>query len=170
MRDDPSYFQDPKVSKWTPPSAYASLHQQNAQRKINRGLSGVSEDSINAQKKVVLLMNEGTASSAEVFAAALHDNGRLVATVGSKTYGKGLILHTFPMPDGGGLRIAVAEYLTPSLKHVTNVGGARYNANGDLVGGGIYPDVQCSSNQGIPSDIGADICVGVALDALDAAN
>jgi len=64
----------------------------------------------------------------------------------------------------------VADTLTPSLKQATNVGGDRYNANGDLVGGGIYPDVQCSSNQGIPSDIGADICVGVALDALDAAN
>mmetsp|Transcript_18420 Transcript_18420/g.26483 ORF Transcript_18420/g.26483 Transcript_18420/m.26483 type:complete len:102 (-) Transcript_18420:229-534(-) len=100
MRDDPTYFQDPKVLKRTPLSACASRHQQKVLLKINRSVSGVSEDSINAQKKVVLLTNEGTASPAEVFAAALHDNGRLVATVGSKAYGKGLILHTFPMPDG----------------------------------------------------------------------
>jgi C-terminal processing protease CtpA/Prc len=115
----------------------------------------------------VILINEGTASSAEVFASALRDNGRTVALVGAKTYGKGLIQHTFPMPDGGGLRLTVAEYLTPALQHVTNVGGARYNANGDFVGGGIQPDVLCPSNQGIPGNVGADICVGMALDALE---
>jgi hypothetical protein len=78
-----------------------------------------------------------------------------------------LIQHTFPLPDGGGLRLTVAEYLTPALKHVTNVGGAQYNqATGDWVGGGINPDLYCESKQGIPSNIGADLCVGVALDAL----
>jgi C-terminal processing protease CtpA/Prc len=123
---------------------------------------------LRAQKKMVLLINEGTASSAEVFASALHDNGRIVALVGAKTYGKGLVQHTFAMPDGGGLRITVSEYLTPALKHVTSVGAARYDPlTGDLVGGGIRPDIQCSSNQGIPSNAGADICVGVALDVLE---
>jgi hypothetical protein len=125
---------------------------------------------LRAQKKVVVLVNEGTASAAEVFVSSLHDNGRTVAVVGTKTYGKGLIQHTFPMPDGGGLRLTVAEYLTPALQHVTNVGDAQYNAAGELVGGGIRPDIQCSSNQGIPSDIGADFCVGVALDALQNAD
>jgi hypothetical protein len=125
-------------------------------------------DHLRAQKKIVLLINEGTASSAEVFASALHDNGRTVALVGAKTFGKGLVQHTFAMPDGGGLRITVSEYLTPALKHVTNVGAARYDPlTGDLVGGGIRPDIQCSSNQGIPSNAGADICVGVALDVLE---
>mmetsp|Transcript_7257 Transcript_7257/g.10601 ORF Transcript_7257/g.10601 Transcript_7257/m.10601 type:complete len:163 (-) Transcript_7257:20-508(-) len=115
-------------------------------------------------------MNEGTASAAEVFVSSLHDNGRTVALVGTKTYGKGLIQHTFPMPDGGGLRLTVAEYLTPSLQHVTKVGGAQYDQNtGDFVGGGVRPDIYCPSNQGIPSRVGADICVGMALDALEEA-
>ena len=100
------------------------------------------------------------ASSAEVFASALHDNGRTVALIGTKTFGKGLIQHTFPMPDGGGLRLTVAEYLTPSLHHVTKVGGAKYDS-------GIKPDIRCDSKQGIPKNIGADLCVGLALDVLE---
>jgi len=103
------------------------------------------------QKNIVLLVNEGTASAAEVFVSSLHDNGRTVALVGTRTYGKGLIQHTFPMPDGGGLRLTVAEYLTPTLQHVTKVGNARYDPwTGDFIKGGIKPDVYCPSKQGIP--------------------
>lgn len=46
-----------------------------------------------------------------------------------------------------------AEYLTPKLKHVTNVGGARFTAAGDLVGGGIKPDIYCET-KGIPRNAG----------------
>lgn len=128
-------------------------------------------DQLRMQKKIVLLINEGTASSAEVFASALHDNGRTVALIGTQSFGKGLIQHTFPMPDGGGLRLTVAEYLTPSLSHVTKVGSARYDqVTGDWIGGGIQPDIYCESRRGIPSDVGADFCVGTALDALEEAD
>ncbi len=67
--------------------------------------------------------------------------------------------------------MTVAEYLTPALQHVTKVGGAQYDqVTGDFVGGGVKPDVYCPSTQGIPSNIGADICVGVAMDALEDAS
>ena len=99
--------------------------------------------------------------------AALRDNGRTVAVRGSKTFGKGLIQHMFPTPDGGALKLTVAEYLTPKLQHVTKVGNARYDPrSGAFVGGGILPDVYCPSEQGIPNNIGADYCVGKALDML----
>ena len=64
------------------------------------------------------------------------------------------------MPDGGGLRLTVAEYLTPSLQHVTKVGGAKYDS-------GVKPDIMCESLQGIPQNVGADLCVGVAVDVLE---
>jgi len=172
---------------WVPPSSYASIHEQRMKRNIHRPSFNPFGRSVNvsmqrnaaakemrqlqAQKKLVILMNEGTASAAEVFASSLHDNGRTVATVGTKTYGKGLIQHTFPLQDGGGLRLTVAEYLTPALQHVTKVGNAQYDGfTGQYVGGGIVPDIYCPSSQGIPSNIGADICVGMALDALEDAD
>jgi hypothetical protein len=181
QKENPAMFTANGIA-WDPPSAYASLHEQVTKRGIRRigyrdGLAALLEKDpvlraqFQAQKKIVVLENEGTASAAEVFVAALHDNARTVAVVGTKSYGKGLIQHTFPMPDGGGLRLTVAEYLTPALSHVTTVGGARFDPRtGELVGGGIYPDIVCESKQGIPGNIRADLCVGVALDALEEAN
>jgi C-terminal processing protease CtpA/Prc len=187
-------LQSPELlENWSPPSSYASLREQSVTRGLHtRPGMGVHwtnnwvEESSDwnlapsallqlqqqaSQKNIVILINEGTASSAEVFASALRDNGRVVALVGSKTYGKGLIQHTFPLPDGGGLRLTVAEYLTPSLKHVSHVGGAKYDPRtGAYVGGGIWPDIVCDSKQGIPSNIGADLCIGMGLDALEEAD
>jgi C-terminal processing protease CtpA/Prc len=180
QRESPEMFLDSGIVAWSPPSSYASLHEQRMKRNILRP-SEMAEyyqeanllrypylrAELEAQKKIVVLINEGTASAAEVFASSLHDNRR-VTLVGSKTYGKGLIQHTFPMPDGGGLRLTVAEYLTPSLQHVTHVGGARFDRQtGEFVGGGIRPDIVCESRQGIPGNTGADLCVGMALDALE---
>ena len=151
--------------EWVAPSSYASLHEQTLKRGLKKAYSAGSVH----PKRIVVLVNEGTASAAELFASALHDNGRLVALVGTKTYGKGLIQHTFPMPDGGGLRLTVAEYLTLALHHVTTVGNARFDPiTGEFVGGGIRPDLYCESHHGIPgSDVGADLCVGMALDVLE---
>lgn len=169
-RENPQMFVNNGVN-WVPPSSFASLHEQRTRRGIHIGSSNqyfIAQQARATQKKIVLLINEGTASSAEVFASSLHDNGRIVAMVGTKTFGKGLIQHTFPMPDGGGLRLTVAEYLTPSLNHVTKIGNARFDSHtGVLVGGGIQPDVVCDSQQGIPGKPGADLCVGMALDVLD---
>lgn len=82
-----------------------------------------------------------------------------------------MIQHTFPLQDGGGLRLSVAEYLTPALQHVTKVGGAQYDRmTGEYIGGGVRPDIFCPSTQGIPTNVGADICVGMALDALEDAD
>ena len=72
------------------------------------------------------------------------------------------------MPDGGGIRLTVAEYLTPSLHHVTHVGNARFDRNtGELIRGGIRPNVFCDSREGIPTNVGADLCVGVAFDVIE---
>lgn len=170
-RDSPDMFENDGVN-WVPPSSFASLHEQRTKRGMHIGSEQfVAAEQAKAQKKIVLLINEGTASAAEVFASSLHDNGRTVALVGTKTFGKGLIQHTFPMPDGGGLRLTCAEYLTPMLKHVTKVGSARFDTfTGALVGGGIQPDIVCDSQQGIPGKVGADLCVSVALDALEEAS
>ena len=180
QKENPAMFVANGIA-WDPPSSYASLHEQVTKRGIRRisymnGLDSLLESNpklkaqFKAQKKIVVLINEGTASAAEVFVAALHDNARATAVIGTKSYGKGLIQHTFPMPDGGGLRLTVAEYLTPSLSHVTTVGGARYDpSTGAFIGGGIRPDIACESKQGIPGNIRADLCVGLALDALEEA-
>lgn len=160
------------VADWDPPSSYASIHEQVAKRGIHL-ITYASYETLQQkmlQKEIVLLINEGTASSAEFFVATLQDNGRSLSVVGTKSFGKGIIQHTFPMPDGGGLKLTIGEFLRPSFKHVTNVFDVGFvdKASGEIVGGGgINPDVYCESRQGIPGNPAADLCVKVALDVLE---
>jgi len=64
---------------------------------------------------IVVIVNEYTASAAEVFAGALHDNAR-AWVVGMKTFGKGTIQNIIRLPDGSALKLTTALYATPSGK------------------------------------------------------
>ena len=62
---------------------------------------------------VVALVNEGSASAAEILAGALKDHRRAVI-VGTKTFGKGSVQSLFNLPDNSGIYITIARYTTPS--------------------------------------------------------
>ena len=62
---------------------------------------------------VVALVNEGSASAAEILAGALKDHKR-AAIVGTKTFGKGSVQSLFNLPDNSGIYITIARYTTPS--------------------------------------------------------
>ncbi len=62
---------------------------------------------------IVVLVNEGTASAAEIIAGALQDHDRAVV-VGSPTFGKGLVQTLFPLGDGVALKLTTARWYTPS--------------------------------------------------------
>jgi len=65
------------------------------------------------EKPLVVLVNENTASAAEILAGALQDNDRALI-VGRRTYGKGLVQVPLQLPDGSELRLTVSRYFTPS--------------------------------------------------------
>jgi carboxyl-terminal processing protease len=62
---------------------------------------------------VCVLIDEGTASSAEILAGALQDHHR-AKLVGTHTFGTGTVLEPFPLSDGSAVLLAVAEWLTPN--------------------------------------------------------
>ena len=62
---------------------------------------------------LVVLINVGSASGAEITAGALHDAGR-AKLVGETTFGTGTVLQEFPLSDGSALLLAVEEWLTPA--------------------------------------------------------
>jgi carboxyl-terminal processing protease len=62
--------------------------------------------------KVIVLVNEGTASASEILSGALQDWERAII-VGRRTFGKGLVQEQFELSDGSGLRLTVARYFTP---------------------------------------------------------
>ena len=63
--------------------------------------------------KISVLIDEGTASSSEIFAGAIQDNDRGVI-VGRRSFGKGLVQEPINFTDGSGIRLTVARFHTPS--------------------------------------------------------
>ena len=66
---------------------------------------------------VVVLVNEGTASAAEIVAGALQDNGRALI-VGMQTFGKASVQTVIPLEGGSALKLTTARYYTPNGKSI----------------------------------------------------
>ena len=70
---------------------------------------------------LAIVVDGGTASAAEIFAAALHENNRAVL-VGQPTFGKGSIQRLYPLSDGSTLHITSAVWLTPERHRLDGEG------------------------------------------------
>ncbi len=82
---------------------------------------------------LVVLINGGTASAAEIMAGAIQDVGR-AKLVGNKTFGTGTVLEQFNLSDGSALMLAVEEWLTPKGHSIWH--------------NGITPDIDVTLSEG----------------------
>lgn len=105
--------------------------------------------------RLMVLINDGSASSSEILAGALQDNGR-ATIVGRRSFGKGLVQKPVYFTDGSGVRLTIARFYTPSGRCIQKPYSDDYNyevferynskelVNADsmkLEKGGILPDV-----------------------------
>lgn len=70
---------------------------------------------------IIILTNENTASASEILAGALKDLGK-AKTVGTTTYGKGVIQQILKLSDGSGLKVTIEEYQTPNRNKIHKIG------------------------------------------------
>ncbi len=98
---------------------------------------------IAAKIPLVVLVDGGTASAAEILTAALKDRGR-ATVVGTSTYGKGVFQEIQTLSNGGALDIVTGQWFEPNGQNVGGPGVRR--------GTGIKPDVYAVTNLGGPGD------------------
>ncbi len=84
---------------------------------------------------MVVLINQGTASAAEIFAGAIQDNQR-GKLVGETTFGTGTVLSSYQLSDGSALLLGTSEWLTPNGRQIWKHG--------------IEPDVKVSLDAAVP--------------------
>ncbi len=85
---------------------------------------------------IAVLVNSGTASSSEILAGSLQDLDRAVI-VGTRTYGKGLVQTTRPLPYGGTMKVTTSKYYIPSGRCVQAIDYSHRNTDGSV---GRIPD------------------------------
>lgn len=82
---------------------------------------GVREDVETVELPMVVLINNGTASAAEIVTGALQDADR-ATVIGERTFGAGTVLHSFTLSDGSVMLLAVEEWRTPDGRVIWHQG------------------------------------------------
>ncbi len=121
-------------------------------------------DPLLPQIPLVILVGGSSASASEIVAGALQDLDRAII-VGQRSYGKGLVQQTFPLPYNSLVKVTVAKYFTPSGRCIQALDYAHKDVNGKTSkvadslmnkfntrtgrnvydGNGIYPDIVVES-------------------------
>ncbi|HEY8999339.1 MAG TPA: S41 family peptidase [Candidatus Saccharimonadales bacterium] len=121
LRDNPGGLVDAAVSVsslWL--NSGQNIMQAKAGSTVLQTYTATGGDTLHDIPTVVLV-NSGTASAAEITAAALHDN-KDATILGEKTYGKGVMQQLDTLPGGAELKVTIASWYRPNGKNINHLG------------------------------------------------
>lgn len=116
--------------------------QGQTEMTINHRSTGIA--GVPVSTKIVVLVDEGSASASEILAGALKDH-KVAKVVGEKTFGKGSVQELIDLPGGSSIKVTVAKWYTPAGVNISE--------------SGIKPDIEVSATttvktkKGVPIDI-----------------
>jgi len=119
VRDNPGGDYDAVVAmsdRVLPKGVIISTQDKNGTEKVE-----YSDDEHQITVPMVILVNENTASAAELFSGAIQDYG-IGQLVGVQTYGKGVVQSIFQLKDGSGMKFTTEKYYIPSGVCIDGVG------------------------------------------------
>lgn len=120
LRNDPGGYLDQAVNLASDFISSGTVVWQQDATGAKNGLS-VTRSARLSGVKLVVLINEGSASAAEILAGALSEKAG-ATLVGVKSFGKGSVQQPEDLPGGAGLHVTIAKWLTPSQKSIDKVG------------------------------------------------
>lgn len=107
------------AEKFLPKDAkIVSVNSKIAEQKKEYRASGKKRK---PQYKIIILVNQDSASASEIFSACMQDNG-LATLVGMRTYGKASVQSVIPLDDVSAMKMTTARYMRPSGKIIDAVG------------------------------------------------
>jgi len=86
---------------------------------------------------IVCLINEDSASAAEIFAGCLRDYGR-ASLVGEHSYGKASVQNVFQLRDNASVKVTIARYFLPQTDDISR----KVDEDGVYLSGGLKPDIE----------------------------
>lgn len=123
------------LSRFSDNSVVVKMRYRDGNEEIARTYPGFSKT---FNYPLVVLIDENSASAAEIFAGALRDYG-LATLVGVTTYGKASVQNVFPLVDGSSVKVTIARYFLPGGSDI----GRKVDEDGHLIpGGGLGPDLK----------------------------
>jgi len=134
---------------------------------LNEKIYKTTQNPVDTEIPLAVLVNGGSASSAEIVTGALQDLDRAVI-VGERSFGKGLVQSTRQLPYNGLLKVTIAKYYIPSGRLIQAIDYSHRNADGSVAripdslttvwhtkngrevrdGGGITPDIKVEYPEG----------------------
>ena len=142
LRDNPGGLLETAsemLSRFVENKVVVTMRFRNGSEEIERTSSGELHD---FRYPIVVLINEDSASAAEIFSGCLHDYGK-ATLVGTQSYGKASVQNVFPLVDRSSAKITIAKYFLP----ITPYFGRQVDADGVKISGGLKPDVMVDLNE-----------------------